>query len=169
MPRINHRIRIPEVRCIDVNGNQIGVVATREALMLAERAGLDLVEISPTARPPVCRIMDYGKYKYDLEKKAKQAKKHQAATKVKEIKFHPSVDTHDYNTKVRHVREFLEDGHRVKCTIFFRGREGAHRELGFDLIQRVIQDISDLGVVEQAPKQMGRMIMTLLTPKPAGK
>ncbi len=165
--RINHRIRVPEVRCIDSDGAQIGVISTRDALLRAEGAGLDLVEVSPTAKPPVCRIMDYGKYKYDQEKKLKAQKKNTAATKVKELKFHANVDTHDYETKVRHARDFLENGFRVKCSLFFRGREGAHQELGFEVIHRVLEDLKDLCVAEQPPRLMGRSIITLLTPRPA--
>ncbi len=135
----------------------------------AQLAGLDLVEIAPTAKPPVCRIMDYGKYKYDMDKKQKQQKKHQAATKVKELKFHANVDIHDYETKVRHAREFLEEGHRVKCSLYFRGREGAHRELGFDVMNRVIKDCEDLGFPEQPPRMLGRSIIMLMTPKPPEK
>ncbi len=133
---------------------------------MAQRAGLDLVEVAPSANPSVCRIMDYGKYKYDMDKKVKQQKKHQAATKVKEIKFHSNVDVHDYDTKVRHAREFLESGHRVKCSLYFRGREGAHQELGFDVMNRVLEDCKDIGQPEQPPRKMGRSILMLLTPRP---
>lgn len=167
--RINHRIRVPEVRCIDADGTQVGVVPIKDALMRAERQGLDLVEVSPTAKPPVCRIMDFGKYKYDQEKKLKAQKKNTTATKVKELKFHANVDTHDYDTKVRHARDFLESGNRVKCSLFFRGREGAHQELGFEVMNRVLDDLKELCVAEQAPRLMGRSIIMLLTPKPAGK
>ncbi len=160
---------MPEVRCIDADGSQIGVVSTRDALIRAEQQGLDLVEVSPTARPPVCRIMDYGKYKYDQEKKLKAQKKNAAATKVKELKFHANVDTHDYETKVRHAREFLESGNRVKCSLFFRGREGAHQELGFDVMNRVLDDLKDLANAEQPPRLMGRSIIMLLTPRTAAK
>jgi len=156
------------VRCIDAQGNQIGIVATRDALMRAEKEGLDLVEVSPTAKPPVCRIMDYGKYKYDQEKKLKAQKKHAAATKVKELKFHANVEPHDYETKVRHAREFLEHGNRVKCSLYFRGREGAHQELGFNVMNRVLEDLQDLSVAEQPPL-MGRSIIMLLTPKTPAK
>lgn len=126
---------------------------------------MDLVEVSPTAKPPVCRIMDYGKYKYDQEKKLKAQKKNTAATKVKELKFHANVDTHDYETKVRHAREFLEHGYRVKCSLFFRGREGAHQELGFEVIHRVLEDLQDIATPEQPPRLLGRSIITLLTPR----
>ncbi len=167
--RINHRIRVPEVRCIDAQGEQIGVIATREALQKAERLGMDLVEVSPTAKPPVCRIMDYGKFKYDQEKKQKHQKKNAAATKVKELKFHANVEEHDYATKVRHARDFLESGNRVKCSLFFRGREGAHQELGFEVMNRVLEDLKDIGNAEQPPRLMGRSIIMLLTPSQAIK
>ncbi len=167
--RINHRIRVPEVRCIDADGEQVGIVSTRDALARAQQQGLDLVEVSPTAKPPVCRIMDYGKFKYDQEKKSKTQKKHAAATKVKELKFHANVDTHDYDTKVRHARDFLESGNRVKCSLFFRGREGAHQEIGFEVMNRVVEDLKDLASPEQPPRLMGRSIIMLLTPKPSTK
>ena len=167
--RINHRIRVPEVRCVGPDGSQIGVIPTRDALMQAENAGLDLVEVSPTAKPPVCRIMDYGKYKYDQEKKQKSQKKNAAATKVKELKFHANVEEHDFDTKVRHARDFLEAGNRVKCSLFFRGREGAHQELGFEVMNRVLGDLEDLAVAEQPPRLVGRSIIMLLTPKPSTK
>jgi translation initiation factor IF-3 len=159
-------IRIPEIRCVDSDGTQIGVMLTREAQALAKRQGLDLVEIAPNAKPPVCRIMDYGKFKYDKEKKQKQAKRHQSATKLKEIKFHANVGEHDYQTKLRHAKEFLEAGHRVKFSLYFRGRENAHRELGFELMNRVAQDCEGIGQIEQAPKLMGRNLLMLVYPKP---
>lgn len=160
---------MPEVRCIDANGEQIGVVSTREALSRATQAGLDLVEISPNARPPVCRIMDYGKFKYEEGKKEKIAKRHQSAGKVKEIQFHPNVGDHDYETKVRHAREFLEEGHRVKVTLFFRGRESAHRELGFAVMNRVLSDTQDMANAEQLPKMMGRSLQMVLCTRPGVK
>ena len=167
--RINHRIRVSEVRCIDADGTQIGVVTTRDALARAQQSGLDLVEVSPTAKPPVCRIMDYGKFKYDQEKKLKQQKKHAATTKVKELKFHANVDEHDFATKVRHARDFLESGNRVKCSLFFRGREGAHQELGFEVMNRVVEELKSLAAPEQPPRLMGRSIIMLLTPLKGGK
>ena len=165
--RVNHKIRVPEVRCIGPDGSQIGVIATREALVKAREHELDLVEISPSARPPVCRIMDYGKYKYELGKKERQAKKHKAATRVKEIKFHANVAEHDYGTKMRRIREFLENGHRVKVSLWFRGREGIHQEFGFQVMKRVIQDCEDLANVEQNPQLFGRNLIMRLTPKPS--
>ena len=135
---------------------------------MAKERGLDLVEVSPTAKPPVCRIMDYGKYKYELGKKEKVAKKHQGgAGRVKEIKFHANVGEHDYDTKVRHLRDFLEAGHKTKVSLFFRGRENAHRELGFELMQKVIKDCEDLCDVEQRPQLIGRNLIMRLSPKSA--
>ena len=160
---------MPSIRCIGSDGSQIGVISTRDAMAMAEREGFDLVEIAPHAQPPVCRIMDYGKYKYDLDKKERQAKQHHVATKVKEVQFHPNVGDHDYQTKLRHLHEFLEEGHRVKVGLFFRGREHAHKELGFELMNRVIKDCEGVGVAEQAPKFLGRNIFMLLTPKPGAK
>ncbi len=160
---------MPEVRCIGPDGQQIGVITTREALERASREGMDLVEISPNAQPPVCRIMDYGKYKYEQEKKDKQARRHQSATRVKEIQFHPNVGDHDYQTKVRHTREFLQEGHRVKIGLFFRGRERAHEEIGFNVMNRVLKDCQDLGTPEQMPRFIGRAIFMLLCPKPGAK
>jgi translation initiation factor IF-3 len=156
---------VPEVRCIDEKGEQIGVVNTRDALKRAQDLGLDLVEISPTARPPVCRIMDYGKYKYDKEKKERQAKKNQSHTKLKEIKFHANVGDHDYATKIRQATDFLQEGHRVKLSLFFRGRENAHHDLGFILFERVAKDLSEHGVIEQQARMMGRSLIMVAVPK----
>ena len=167
--RVNNRIRVPEVRCIGPDGQQIGVITTREALERASRESMDLVEISPNAQPPVCRIMDYGKFKYEQEKKEKQLRRHQSATRVKEIQFHPNVGDHDYQTKVRHARDFLEDGYRVKIGLFFRGRERAHEEIGFEVMNRVLKDCLDIGTPEQTPRFIGRAIFMLLCPKPGAK
>ena len=164
--RINQRIRVPEVRLIGANGDQLGIVSTYEAQAKAREAGLDLVEISPTARPPVCRIMDYGKYRYELSKKEKQNRRSASATKVKEIQLHPSVGDHDYDVKLRHLKDFLGEGHRVKVALFFRGRENAHKELGFALMNRVLADLHDIGIVEQAPKLLGRNIQMVVMPNP---
>ena len=160
---------MPQVRCVGPDGSQIGIISTREALIMAEAQGMDLVEIAPTAQPPVCRIMDYGKYKYEEEKKQKVARKHQTNTRVKEVQFHPNVGDHDYQTKVRHMRDFLQEGHRVKVGVFFRGRESAHQELGFDVMNRVLKDCQDLASAEQAPKFLGRNLFMLLSPKPVVK
>jgi translation initiation factor IF-3 len=160
---------VPEVRLIGATGDQLGIVPTYEAQTQARNAGLDLVEISPTARPPVCRIMDYGKYRYDQSKKEKQNKRNTAATKVKEVQLHPSVGEHDYDVKLRNLKKFLGEGHRVKVALFFRGRENAHKELGFVLMNRVLADVREEGVVEQAPKLMGRNIQMVLNPNPKAR
>ena len=144
-------------------------MATYDAQTQARNAGLDLVEISPTSRPPVCRIMDYGKYRYDLSKKEKQSKRNASTTRVKEVQLHPSVGDHDYEVKMRHMREFLEDGHRVKVSLYFRGRENAHKELGFALMTRVLADLNEIGVVEQAPKLLGKNILMVVMPNPKAR
>jgi len=164
--RTNQRIRVPEVFLIGPAGEQIGIVPTYEAQERARAAGLDLVEISPTARPPVCRITDYGKYLYDKSKKEKQNRRNASSTKVKEVQLHPSVGDHDYSVKLRHMRDFLIDGHRVKVSLYFRGRENAHKELGFDLMNRVLMDTREIGIVEQAPKLLGKNILMVLMPNP---
>ena len=138
---------------------------TGEALRLANEYGIDLVEISPTAKPPLCRIMDFGKYKYDQEKKKKEQKKHQVQTKLKEVKFRVNVGDHDYDTKMRNLRKFIEHGDRVKVSLMFRGRENAHRELGFELMKRVTADIAEVATVEQAPRLHGRNIFMMVVPK----
>jgi translation initiation factor IF-3 len=152
---------------VDVDGSQVGVVPTREALMLAQQRGLDLVEISPQAQPPVCRVMDYGKFKFEVAKKEKQAKKNQSNTKVKEVKFHSNVEEHDYNTKLRHIRDFLDEGHRVKVSLMFRGRENAHQELGYEVVKRVVADCSDIGASDREPQKLGRFLSVLINPKTA--
>jgi translation initiation factor IF-3 len=138
---------------------------TRDAFKIAQQRGLDLVEIAPTAKPPVCRIMDYGKYKYEQHKKKKEARKHQSHTKLKEIKFHANVGEHDYQTKVRHAHEFLAQGHRIKFSLYFRGRENAHHELGFEVMNRCAEDCSDIGQIEQPPRLVGRNLTMLIYPK----
>jgi len=162
--RVNHRIRVPEVRLIDSDGSQLGVFITREALRRAEEAGLDLVEISPMARPPVCKIMDYGKFKYEQSKKMHEQKKKQTVIHIKEIKMRPSTDEHDFQTKMRHVRRFLEEGIKVKITIRFRGREMAHIDLGHDRMKRLLEEIKDIGEAEAYPKMEGRQLFMMLTP-----
>lgn len=162
--RCNRRIRIPEVRLIASDGSQLGVCATQEALRLAEQEGLDLVEISPTARPPVCKIMDYGKYKYELAKKRHEAKKHQIVIKTKEIKLRPVTDEHDLQTKIKHIKRFLEDGDKVKITLRFRGREMAHLNIGRERLMEIVKNISDLGELEQFPKIEGRSMFMIVTP-----
>ncbi len=160
--RVNHKIRVPEVRLTGADGEVLGVMQTREAMRIAQDAGLDLVEVSPTARPPVCKIMDYGKYRYEQGRKAREKRKNQHQTVVKEIKFRPNVEEHDYETKLEHVREFLAKGHKVKITLTFRGRENAHKELGEAVVERVLKDCEDIAVVDMAPKRMGRMVTAML-------
>jgi len=167
--RTNHKIRVPSVRCVKEDGSMIGVISTREAMKLAVDAGLDLVEVSPNAEPPVCRIMDFGKYRYNESIKRKQARKQSMVHKrvVKEVKFHANVAEHDYETKVNHTRKFLEKGHKVKLSLQFRGRENAHRELGFEVINRVLKDCEELAMVEMEPRLMGRQIVALIGKKSA--
>lgn len=162
---MNNQIRVPEIRCIDENGEQMGIIPTRQALIRAHEAGLDLVEIAATSKPPVCRIMDHGKFKYEQDKKKKEQKKKQSVVKLKEVKFHVNVGDHDYQTKLRHTHDFLEDGNRVKISLQFRGRENAHRELGFELMKQVMADCAEQGTVEQAPRLLGRNIFMMLVPK----
>jgi len=163
--RCNRRIRVPEVRLIGSSGEQLGVFITVEALRRAEQEGLDLVEISPTARPPVCKIMDYGKYKYEQAKKRHEAKKHQVVIRTKEIKMRPATDEHDLQTKLRHIKRFLEEGDKVKVTLRFRGREMAHIDLGRQRMDRIVREISDMGEVDQFPKLEGRMMSMMVVPK----
>jgi len=167
--RINHQIRVSEVRCVDVDGTQLGVISTSKALELAERRGVDLVEVAAQAQPPVCRLVNYGKYRYDMEKKEKQSQRSNVGSKVKEVKFHANVEQHDYDTKLRHIKDFLTEGHRVKVSLMFRGRENAHQELGHQVMARVIQDASDIGHTERPPEKMGRILVMMITPRPAVK
>lgn len=152
---------------MDIDGSQVGVVPTREALLLAQKRGVDLVEVSPQAQPPVCRVMDYGKFKFEQAKKEKQARQNQTNTKVKEVKFHTNVEEHDYQTKLRHIREFLDEGHRVKISLMFRGRENAHQELGYEVVKRVVADCADIATSDREPQKMGRFLSILISPKPA--
>ena len=144
----------------------LGVVATRDALRMAQQQGLDLVEMQPNAEPPVCRIMDYGKFRYDEGMKKKQARKQQQKTLVKEIKFHANVDRHDLEIKMRQMRAFIAEGNKVKLTLAYRGRENAHKDLGVDVMQQVVDEMSDVAICEQAPKVQGRLLGCLLGPKP---
>ena len=144
----------------------LGVMQTREAQRLADQQGLDLVEVSPNAEPPVCKIMDYGKFRYEESIKRKEARKNQKTTQIKEVKFHASVDVNDLGHKLRQMKEFLEEGHKVKVTLQYRGRENAHKELGMEVVQKVIQECSAFAVVEQPPKLLGRLLGCLLAPKP---
>lgn len=145
------------------------MIPTREALNLAHQRGMDLIEVSAQAQPPVCRIAEYGKYKYEVEKKEKEARKHQSHTKVKEIKFHSNTDDHDFATKVQHIRDFIAEGHRVKVSLMFRGREQAHQELGFEMMRRVLTEVSDIASNENPPQMMGRSIYMMVYPRPALK
>lgn len=163
--RKNETITSPEVRVIDNEGNQLGVLNTRKAIEIAAEAGLDLVEVSPNAEPPVCRIMDFGKYKFEVGKKQQAAKKKQKQVQIKEIKFRPRTEEGDYNTKLRHLREFLEEGDKAKVTLRYRGREFAHPELGMQLLERVAKDLEELSIVEQMPKMEGRQMVMMLSPK----
>jgi translation initiation factor IF-3 len=163
-PRINDRIRVPEVRLVGAEGEQIGIVAIGEALRLAQEADLDLVEVAPDARPPVCKLMDYGKFKYESAQKAREARRNQQQTVIKEMKLRPKIDSHDYETKKGHVVRFLNAGDKVKVTIMFRGREQSRPELGFRLLQRLSADVAELGFVESAPKQDGRNMIMVLAP-----
>nr|WP_299058157.1 translation initiation factor IF-3 [uncultured Nocardioides sp.] len=162
--RINDRIRVSEVRLVGPNGETVGIVPTGDALRLAQEAELDLVEIAPTARPPVCKLMDYGKFKYENAQKARDARRNQTNVVIKEMKLRPKIDSHDYDTKKGHVVRFLRAGDKVKITIMFRGREQHRPELGFRLLQRLAEDVDDLGFVESAPKQDGRNMTMVLGP-----
>ncbi len=168
-PRINDRIRVPQVRLVGVEGEQIGVVDIDEALRLALEADLDLVEVAPDAQPPVCKIMDFGKYKYEAAQKAREARKNQTHIVVKEMKLRPKIDSHDYETKKGHVIRFLKSGDKVKITIMFRGREQSRPELGYKLLQRLAEDVADIAFIEFAPKQDGRNMVMVLGPSRGGK
>ena len=163
-PRINDRIRVPEVRLVGPNGEQVGIVAIGDALRLAQEADLDLVEVAPMARPPVAKLMDYGKFKYESAQKAREARRNQTQTIIKEMKLRPKIDPHDYETKKGHVERFLKQGDKVKITIMFRGREQSRPELGYRLLQRLAEDVSELGFVETTPKQDGRNMTMVLGP-----
>jgi translation initiation factor IF-3 len=165
--RINERIRVPEVRLIDDEGNQIGVLKTPDALVFAQERDLDLVEVAPEARPPVCRVLDYSKYKYEQAQKLKQARKHQQQITIREIKFRPKIAEHDYDTKKHHVERFLRHKDKVKVTIMFRGREVTHPERGTAILDRLAEELSELGVVEQRPMQEGRNMTMMMAPSKA--
>jgi translation initiation factor IF-3 len=168
--RINEAIRAPKMRVVDENGEQVGIKTRDEALALAHERDLDLVEVAANADPPVCRIMDYGKYRYEQEQKAKTARKHQTQINVKEIKFRPKIGVHDYETKKGHVVRFLKDRAKVKVTIMFRGREATHPERGRDLLMRLAEDVKELGQIESQPILDGRnMVMVLAPHRAAGQ
>src|SRR5690349_20448816 len=169
---MNDRIRAREIRVIDADGNQLGILAPYDALKKAREQNLDLVEISPNAMPPVCRIMDYGKYLYEQEKKERAAKKHQKQIVLKEVKFSVNVDEHDYVTKRNHVLRFLDEGDKVKASLRFRGREMAHQNLGRDVLERLVKDVGDKGIVEFRPRMEGNTMHVILAPPrqtPGGK
>ncbi|MDI2126673.1 translation initiation factor IF-3 [Yinghuangia seranimata] len=163
-PRINDRIRVPEVRLVGPSGEQVGIVPLAKALELAQEYDLDLVEVAANARPPVCKLMDYGKFKYESAMKAREARKNQAHTVIKEMKLRPKIDPHDYETKKGHVERFLKQGDKVKITIMFRGREQSRPELGYRLLTRLSEDVKELGFVESSPKQDGRNMIMVLGP-----
>jgi translation initiation factor IF-3 len=164
-PRVNEEIRVREVHLIDKDGGNKGTVAIADALQLAVEAGLDLVEISPNASPPVVKILDYGKYKYQEQKKAAEARKKQKVVEVKELKYRPMIDDHDYEVKMRSMKRFFEEGDKVKVTLRFRGREMAHQELGFKLLDRVKGDTSKFAKVESEPRFEGRQMIMILAPR----
>ena len=169
-PRINEQITARECRLIGYDGGQMGIYMVTEAQRVADNAGLDLVEIAPNAEPPVCRVMDYGKYKYEQAIKAKQARKNQSKIEIKEMKFRPKIDVGDYTTKKKHVLRFLSEGNKVKITIMFRGREMAHPDQGLSILERLADDLKDVAVIESAPKMEGRNMHMLIAPLPtAGK
>ena len=161
-PKANERIRTPQVQVIGSDGKNLGTLATQEAINIAKEEGLDLIEISPNANPPVCKIIDIGKYKYDLQKKANKAKKKQKIINLKEIKLRPVTETHDYNFKIKNAKKFLAKGDKVKFTVQFKGREMQHTNLGYNLMNRIINDTSTLGKVEVRPKFEGRQIIMII-------
>ncbi|MFA5538444.1 MAG: translation initiation factor IF-3 [Gemmobacter sp.] len=162
---MNDRIRAPEIRLIGAEGENVGVVTPARAMAMAQDVGLDLVEISPNADPPVCKIMDFGKFKYEQQKRDSDARKKQKTIEIKEIKFRPGTDTHDYDVKMRNVLKFLGEGDKVKITLRFRGREMAHQQLGMELLHRVAADVAEVGKVENMPKLEGRQMVMIIGPK----
>jgi translation initiation factor IF-3 len=166
--RVNEQIRIPQLRVVDEEGEQLGILDRNEALDIARERGLDLVEVAPNARPPVCRIMDYGKFKYEESKKAKRAKQKQTQQRVKTVKFRPKTEEHDYAFKKKHIMEFLDEGSKVKVVVMFRGREMAYVELGERIIQRLLEDLKDVALLDDDPKLEGRNLTLMVSPrKPA--
>lgn len=162
---MNDRIRVAEIRLIGAEGENIGVVTPAQGLELAQEAGLDLVEISPNASPPVCKIMDLGKFKYEQQKREAEARKKQKTIDIKEVKFRPGTDTHDYDVKMRNVMRFLEDGDKVKVTLRFRGREMAHQQIGLELLHKIAGDVGEAGKVESMPKLEGRQMVMMIAPR----
>jgi translation initiation factor IF-3 len=163
--RINERIRVPQVRVIGEDGEQFGVLDTRDAIRRAREQGMDLVEVAPNAEPPVCKIIDFGKFQYEAKKKANEAKKKQVVITVKEIKFRPGTDVHDYTYRMKRAREWLTEGNKIKATIWFRGREMTHRELGARILEKLEQDLADIGEVEARPRMEGNQMFIILGPK----
>jgi translation initiation factor IF-3 len=164
-PRVNEEINVPRVRLVDARGEMVGVVSRNDALVMAADAGLDLVEVAANADPPVCKILDYGKFKYEEQKKKNEARKKQKVIEVKEIKLRPGIDDHDYDVKMRSMVKFIEEGDKVKVTMRFRGRELAHQELGMDVLMRVKGDLDEIAKVEQFPKMEGRQMTMVMSPK----
>ena len=164
-PRVNEDIRVPQVRLIDQNGEMIGVVTARDALLRAYEVGMDLLEISPNAVPPVCKIIDFGKFKYEQQKKANEARKKQKVVELKEIKVRPNIDDHDYETKMKQMKGFIADGDKVKVTLRFRGREMAHQDLGIKVLERIRNEMVELIKVEQMPRLENRQMIMVLAPK----
>ena len=164
-PRFNDMISVPKVRVIDGEGENLGVMYTREAIEQAAAVGLDLVEVSPNADPPVCKFLDVGKFRYEAQKKANVARKSQKTQEVKEIKMRPNIDDHDYETKMKAMNRFINDGDKVKVTLRFRGRELSHQQLGMDLLRRVQEDIAEVGKVEAYPRMEGRQMLMVISPK----
>jgi len=164
-PRFNMMINVPKVRVIDENGENLGVMYTREAIDQAAEVGLDLVEVSPNADPPVCKFLDVGKFRYEAQKKANLARKSQKTQEIKEIKMRPNIDDHDYDTKMRNVVRFLEEGDKVKLTLRFRGRELSHQQLGMNLLRKVQDDVAEIAKVEAFPRMEGRQMLMVLAPK----
>ena len=164
-PRVNEEIAVPSVRLVDENGQMVGVVSRNEALTMADKAGLDLVEVAPGADPPVCKILDYGKYKYEEQKKKNEARKKQKVIEVKEIKLRPGIDQHDYDVKMRSMVSFIEEGDKVKVTMRFRGREMVHQEIGLNVLMKVREQLEPLSKVEMMPQLEGRQMVMVLAPK----
>lgn len=164
-PRVNEEIKVPSIRLVDADGEMVGVVSVQEGLEMAEEVGLDLVEVSPAADPPVCKILDYGKFKYAEQKKRNEARKKQKVIEIKELKMRPGIEEHDYQTKMRSMFRFLDEGDKVKVTIRFRGREMAHQDLGVRVLDRIQQDVGEIAKVEQTPRTEGRMMTMVIAPK----
>jgi translation initiation factor IF-3 len=162
-PRMNDQIRAEKIRVVDGDGEMRGVMTVREGIALAEEYGLDLVEVSPNADPPVCKVLDHGKYKYELQKKAAEARKKQRVVDLKEIKLRPGIEKHDYEVKIRNARRFLEEGDKVKVTMRFRGREMSHQQIGMEVLKRVKEDLLDIGKIDMEPRFEGRQIMMIIS------